>query len=239
MLNVQYLGLNVQRVPFDDVRVRRALALAVDREQLSSYPLPGYHFPAIGGFIPPGMPEHSLDIGLPFNPARARELLAEAGFAGGENFPQLTGLAPAVVQVVVERMSQSWREILGINVTWQFEAWKELLKQLTGQPPDLFLIGWRADYPDPDNLLRVSWHRVWTGWRNQAYDDLVRHARRVADHARRIEMYRQADKILIEDAAIVPLVYGRRHLLVKPWVTRLPTSVVGWHFWKDVVIEPH
>ncbi len=239
MLNVQFLGLNIRQTPLDDERVRRALAMSIDRERVSNFPLPGYHFPGTGGFIPPGMPEHSPDIGLPYDPEQARQLLAGAGFAGGQNFPVLTGLAPIWIQVLAEQLSRNWRENLGITVTWQFEPWKEMLTQLTTSSTDMFLIGWRVDYPDPDNLLRVSSHRAWAGWHNPAYVELIRQARRVADHARRVELYQQADKILIEDAAIVPLVYGRRHLLIKPWVSRLPTSAVDWHFWKDVVIKPH
>ena len=95
-----------------------------------------------------------------------------------------------------------------------------------------------ADYPDPDNFLRTS---EWTslGWQNETFNNLVESARRVSDQAERMSMYRQADKILIEEAAVLPLIYGRYLVLVKPWVRRFPISPIKGTFWKDVIIEPH
>ena len=64
-------------------------------------------------------------------------------------------------------------------------------------------------------------------------------ARRVTDQGRRVELYQEADRILVEAAAVMPLAYGRRHWLVKPWVRRLPVSTTKYWFWKDVIIDPH
>jgi oligopeptide transport system substrate-binding protein len=84
----------------------------------------------------------------------------------------------------------------------------------------------------------VRWYE--TGWwRNEAYDRLVEEARRVTDQEERMKLYGQADRILVEEAAIVPLTYLRAHLLVKPWVSKCPTPATGRRFWKDVIIEPH
>jgi len=81
--------------------------------------------------------------------------------------------------------------------------------------------------------------RGYTGWQNEAYDTLVNKARQVLDQEERIRLYREADRVLIEGAAIMPLAYFRTHLLVKPWVTRYPVSALRTVFWKDVIIEPH
>jgi ABC-type transport system substrate-binding protein len=78
-----------------------------------------------------------------------------------------------------------------------------------------------------------------TGWGNETYDRLVEEARRVMDQGERIRLYKQADKILVEEAPVVPMVYGRMHLLMKPWVRNYPVSLIGAGPWKDVIIEPH
>ncbi|MFC2053808.1 hypothetical protein ACFLV7_05850 [Chloroflexota bacterium] len=100
------------------------------------------------------------------------------------------------------------------------------------------MVGWLGDYPDPDDFLRVNW---WTpeGWKNEAFNRLVEAARRAMDQEERMRMYQQADRILVEDAPMLPLCYGRFNMFVKPWVRRYPTSPLIWWFWKDVIIEPH
>ncbi len=100
-------------------------------------------------------------------------------------------------------------------------------------------MGWTADYPDPDNFLRVSAVCRLSGWHNETYDQLVEQARRVTDQTKRLALYQQADKILMEEAPIMPYIYIRTHMLVKPWVTRYPTSSIRSTFWKEVTIESH
>lgn len=132
-----------------------------------------------------------------------------------------------------------WRENLGIEIVWQTTKWGRLLQRLDQEPPHLFQMGWTADYPDPDNFLRTSLVRRNTRWRNRAYDSLVNEAKRVTDRAERMRLYQQADRILIEQAVILPLLYSRFHFLVKPWLSRYPTSSIKNWFWKDAIIEPH
>jgi oligopeptide transport system substrate-binding protein len=113
------------------------------------------------------------------------------------------------------------------------------LNRLDGEPPPMYFHGWLADYPDPDNFLRAGfpWHE--TGWRNEVYDRLVRKASQVIDQGERMKLYGQAEGILVDEAAIMPLYYGRSHLLVKPWVSNLLMSATATRFWKNVIIEPH
>ena len=84
----------------------------------------------------------------------------------------------------------------------------------------------------------MGFWRYETGWRNETYDRLVEEARRLTDQGERMKLYGQADRILVEEAAIIPLYYGREHWLVKPWVSKYPLSP-SRRFWKDVVIEAH
>jgi oligopeptide transport system substrate-binding protein len=187
------------------------------------------------------MPGHSPGIGQPYDPEGARCLLAEAGYPGGRGFPVLDALTvdrPAAVPTI-EYLQAQWLENLGVEITWKKMEWGRLLDRLSRETPHMRYAGWVADYPDPDNFLRVGflWER--TGWRNEAYDRLVEGARRVMDQEERMRMYGQADGILVEEAPVLPLLYWRFHLLVKPWVRKYPTSPMKTWFWKDVIIEPH
>jgi oligopeptide transport system substrate-binding protein len=234
-----YVGFDVSRPPFDDVRVRRAFALATDRETLADVVLRGYVSPATGGYVPPGMPGHSPGIGLPYDPEQAQHLLAEAGYPGGCSLPTVDSLVPYGRESLSEYLQAQWREDLGVETTWEAMEWAKYLDGLEREPPHIFLCGWLADYPDPDSFLRANPVRRWTRWQNGAYDRLVEEARQVTDQGKRMKLYGQADRILVEEAAIVPLTYERLHLLVQPWVRRYPTSAIKYWFWKDVIIEPH
>jgi oligopeptide transport system substrate-binding protein len=118
-------------------------------------------------------------------------------------------------------------------------SWGEFLDRLSWESPRIWLMGWTADYPDPDNFLRVADWRPVGGWRNELYDRLIEDARRATDQGERMRMYQQAEPILLREAPILPLWHYSSHLLVKPWVTRYPTSPMRLWFWKDVVLEPH
>jgi ABC-type oligopeptide transport system substrate-binding subunit len=102
----------------------------------------------------------------------------------------------------------------------------------------IFLLAWAADYPDPDSFLRMCPGPYIARWQSDVYYELVEKARRVMDREKRIGLHREADRILMEGAAIMPTMYGRIHLLAKPWVTRYPVAAIKRWFLKDVVIEP-
>jgi len=238
-LETSYLALNASCPPFDDVRVRRALAMATDRETLADVVLKGYVSPATGGLVPPSMPGHSQDIGLPYDPEGARRLLAEAGYPDGKGFPTVEAVIFDAVAARGDYLRAQWCRVLGLEVAWEVLPWGQFLQRLTGEPPHILALMWAADYPDPDSFLRVCRERTWSRWRNEAYERLVGEARRSTDLTERIERYREADRLLVEEVPILPLTYERTHLLVKPWVSQYPTSAMQAAFWKDVVIEPH
>jgi len=239
-LSVEYIGFDVHRPPLDDSRVRRALTLAANREKIADITLGGYYSPATGGFVPPGIPGHSPKIGFPFDPEQALILLAEAGYPGGRGFPPLEAWVPRRPQhiSVADELQSQWREHLGVEIVWEVMDWGDYLEMLRAERPHMWTLGWSADYPDPDNFLRTS-ELTSLGWQNETFNKLVESARRVADQAERMSMYQQADMILIEEAAVLPLIYGHYLVLVKPWVRKFPISPIRGTFWKDVIIEPH
>jgi oligopeptide transport system substrate-binding protein len=233
-----YLAFGVTRPPFDDPLVRQALASVIDREDLAQVTTGGYRLPATGGFVPPGMPGHLPGIALPYDPERGRQLLAEAGYPGGKGFPDVELLVPGGLQAQAPYLQAQWWENLGIEIQWNLLDWEEFIEALRGSTPQLIALGWMPDYPDPDSYLRVS-VQLQTAWRHEPYLALVEQARRVMDQEKRMVLYAQAEQILVEQMPILPLLYGREHLLVKPWVTQHPGSADGRTFWKDAIIEPH
>jgi ABC-type oligopeptide transport system substrate-binding subunit/DNA-binding SARP family transcriptional activator len=238
ILRTMYLQFDASRPPFDDVRVRRAFVLAADREVLVKAVAPDF-FPATGGFVPPGMPGHSPGIGLPYDPGQARQLLAEAGYPGGQGFPVVECLVWTAWVDPGENLQAQWRENLGVKIEWETMEWRALLARLDERVPHLLITGWDADYPDPDNFMRVGYDQHKSGWRNEGYGSLVERAQRSLDQGERMRMYGEAERILAEEAPIMPIYYFSSRLLVKPWVTGYPaTGMRGW-FWKDVIIKPH
>lgn len=232
-LNTNFVRFDPERPPFDDVRVRRAMVMAIDRIRLVDEVLGGNPYPAMGGLVPPGMPGHSPGIGLPYDPEQARQLLAQAGYPEGRGFPHLDVVTHFGLKGF---MAAQWRDNLKLDVTERkldradYYQVSHEMKLVRG--------GWVADYPDPDNFLRVGVRNYLPHWRNENYERLLGEARRISDPDERIRLYQEADRILIEEAIFMPWAYARGHFLVKPWA-RLPS---GWTFsWtaKDIIILPH
>jgi oligopeptide transport system substrate-binding protein len=237
--SLSYIGFNVRQPPFKDERLRLAFALAIDKEMLSGVIQKGSVFPATGGLIPPGLPGHSTGIGLPYDPIRAKDLLAQAGYGQGRGFPEVEALTPLnQADPVNESLAAQWEEILGVKIAWRTVS-PGLHLVLEKTPPDIFMSYWHADYPDPDDFLGASQFLRWTGWQDRAYLGLLEETRMTADQSKRMKVFERADRLLMEKAAIVPISYHRQHYLLKPWVKRYPTSALFSWFWKDVVIEPH
>jgi oligopeptide transport system substrate-binding protein len=234
-----YVGFDVSKPPFDDLRVRRAFAMATDKMKLATEVFGGYWFPATGGFIPPGVPGHSPNIGLLYDPDGARQLLAEAGYPGGRGFPSVEACARERIRPQAEFLQKQWHETLEVEIDWEILPWEQYLARLDRAPANIVQFGWEADYPDPDSFLRTGNVQQRTLWKDKTYDTLVEKARRVMDQGERLELYMQADKILIESAAIIPLTYSWSHVLVKPWVRNFPALPLSqWH-WKDIIINDH
>lgn len=236
------LGFDVSRPPLDDVRVRCALALAIDRELLVEMVWGGHVSAATGGFVPAGMPGHSAGIGLPHNPELARGLLAKAGYPGGRSFPLLDGiLTGSMASSLGEFLHEQWREKLGIETTYRVMDLHEAVDRVYSKPPLLANMAWTASYPDPHDFLGVaaSHAQSFTRWQSERYDHALDEARRITNQQDRMQLYRIADRILIEEVGVIPLAYGRSHLLVKPWLKGYSGSQVAKVFWKDVIIEQH
>lgn len=227
-LSTVFLTFLCDRPPFDDPNVRRAFIFAIDREQFAREAARGQYQPALGGLLPPGMPGHSPGIGLAHDPDHARARLDQAGFPGGRGFPRLSLIfagGPDEKRNVAS-LANAWKQVLNVDVDLIGLGWAEFFAQWEQGFAPISLIGWSADYPDPDSMLRMIFHSqdgIHPGhWSNTEFDGLLEEAARIQDQKRRIGLYQEADRILVaQDAAILPLGYARGKQLVKPWV-RMP-----------------
>jgi oligopeptide transport system substrate-binding protein len=146
---------------------------------------------------------------------------------------------PPIDPLIAQYLQAQWRENLGIQVAWEVADWPPFRRRLQQDPPHLYLLACFADWPDPSCFLPPDIEPGRTRWASQAYEELVEKPRHTLDQSARIDLLRRADQILVHEAPIVPLFYGRQHLLVKPWVSSFPISALNRWYWKDTVIEPH
>lgn len=242
-----YYGFVNTKPPFDDVNVRRAFAMAIDRRSLIDNVTKGDQIPA-HSFAPPGvfgnvaddMTVASFLVEDDYSQqlAEAQELLAEAGYPDGEGINLLlmhnTSEAHAQIAQAVQAM---WQEAFPkATVTIENQEWAVYLKTLLPDAPDedkpnVYRLGWCADYPDSNNWLNDVFNsksdQNYAKFNNPEYDQLVEEAAFEPDPARREELYAQAERILIEqEVAIAPIYYYTYVRMYKPWLTNVVISPV-------------
>ena len=226
--SVNYIGLNVNEPPLDDVKVRQALNFAIDKREIASIVLGDLVEPA-DGILPPNFPGYSEGVsGYTFDPVRAKQLLAESKYGDDlENIPPITITTPgnfgANVSLDMEVILQMWERNLGITAEFQQTEYATFLKDLHKGRFQMFDIGWIADYPDPENFLDILFHSEssnnHTHYSNPEVDDLLMQARVETDNVARYELYNRAEQMILNDAPWVPLWFdGESKLLVKPKV---------------------
>ncbi len=238
------LGFDVRQPPFDDLRVRQALIMATDVQAIRIAQRKDHWVVDQGGWIPAGMPGHRPRAGLPYDPDRARQLLADAGFPGGKDFPLMrfrSFWTPEGNETTPTALAQI-RDALGIESVLEWSERRSYLADLAAHRPQGFMLAWWGNYPDPDDWLRHAMVQMqrFTGWQNPAYDRLVEEARRVFDPAARLQLYRQAEDLLLQEASVGPLFYPHIAMLMKPWLQHYAIAPMqGEQGWKGIVIGEH
>ncbi|MDP2327415.1 MAG: peptide ABC transporter substrate-binding protein [Dehalococcoidia bacterium] len=217
----------------EDVRVRQALAGGFDRQEYAEIVREGAVLPAYG-WVPPGMPGHDPEVGARYRDAveASRKLLEDAGFPGGAGLTvTILSVDTTTSNVSTQWLQQQWERNLGITVNVANRDTATYVAERAAGKYSVVLGGWGADYPDPQNWL----HLFQAGgafnsgaYRSDAFDRLVDAAALELDNDRRIQLYMEAQRVLIDDAPFTPLYYGRRNALVKSWVKGLvPSSMEG------------
>jgi len=242
--NTNYIGFNMQKPPFDDPKVRRAFAMALDRDEFVEV-IYGNDVQVARGLLPPGIPGYDDSLeGIPFDPMAAKALLAESRYAGDaftEVIYTTSGLGgvPADVQFLID----SWNTNLGIEVQVRALAPEAYFYQLYEELDNLFDYGWIADYPDPENFLDVLLHSEALEnnighYNNPEYDRLLEAARSEEDMPTRMGLYNEAERLLLADAAIIPLFHSPDYILTKPNVDGFIMGPLGVPLLQNVTINP-
>ena len=224
--SVQYIGLNVNEPPLDDIKVRQALNLAIDKKEIATIVLGDQVVPA-KGILPPGFPGYTESIsGYEFEPERALQLLRDSKYGDDlDNLPPITITTPgsfgANVSLDMEVILAMWEKNLGIKTEFQQTEYATFLKDLNKRRFQMFDIGWIADYPDPENFLDVLFYsdssNNHTNYNNPRVNTLLEKARVETDEMLRFSIYNEVEQIILDDAPWIPLWYsGERYLLVKP-----------------------
>jgi oligopeptide transport system substrate-binding protein len=209
-LGSYFFRFNVTRKPLDDARVRKALALAIDKRRIVEKITKAGERP-ISHLVPMGVANYSSPEGLGYDPEEARRLLAEAGFPGGRGFPRLQYMLNTVAthQKIAVELQAMWREELGIGIELRQMEWKVFLRAQRELDYDISRSSWVGDYNDANTFLDLFMSENAnnrTGWKNDRYDALIREANATRDAGRREKLFQEAERLLVrEELPIVPL----------------------------------
>jgi len=225
-MGVYFYRFNVNRPPFDDVRVRKALSLAVDRVSITRQVLKGGEQPAI--FFCPPVGGYESKAGLVPDSVKAQALLDEAGYKDRSSFPEVEIYynTSESHKRIAETISQQWQNTLGIRTRLRNTEWKTFLSQMKNLEFDICRSSWIGDYGDPNtffDLFQSDSGNNRTGWKNPKYDELLRQSQLSSEPTERMELFKSMEKILVEEEfPILPIyIYVNRGML--------NPRIKGWH----------
>ncbi len=228
---INYFGFNTKKPPFDNPKVRQAFALALDRSYYPKLMQSGQE--PIASWISPGLAGYNPKRGLNYEPVRARQLLAEAGYPNGKGFPAITAGYRTMydTQKEMEIAQFLWKQTLNVDVKLENMEWKVFLSRLKNDAPHIYRLGWFVDYPDADSFMAMMTGdsgNNFTGWQDDTYDELVKQAATTLDTQQRQNLYNQAQRILLEEAAaIVPIYLAEKTYLLKPRVKHFKINEIN------------
>lgn len=245
-LSFYYLGFNTAEPPFDDVNIRRAFSLAIDKDKIASLVFKDMVQPA-DGILPPGMPGYNEELlGLEYDIDEARELIASSSYGDISQLPPITITTAGwggIISRGLEAIVYQWRENLGVEVTVRQLEPERFLYHLMEEKDEMFLIGWVADYPHPQDFLDVLFYggteHNYGQYSNPEVDALLEMAGVEQDSSLSLALYQQAEQLLVEDAACLPLWFGQNYILVKPYVIGYNLNPLGFAMLNKVSVEAH
>lgn len=207
-LSLSFVGFTATTPPFDDVRVRQAFGAAVDWTRLVELGSSGDEYPA-DSMVPPGIPGRGDGTWIPaYDPDRARQLLAEAGYPGGSGFPEVAfaaGGLPYARGIVVDLERE-------LGVTIPIEELDEHFGRLHLDPPPMWTLGWVADYPGPNDflgiLLETGRSNNYGRWSSAAFDTAIEQALTTRDADEALAAYERALAVVRDEVPAIPIAYG-------------------------------
>jgi len=245
-LETYYFKVNVTKKPFSDVRVRKALLLAIDRKGITQSITQGGQVPALA-YVPYGIADalpgsdfrKASQVGFfkDNDLVTAKALLAQAGYPNGKGFPAFTLLyeSQSMQKSLCEAIQQMWKKNLGITCTFKGEEWGVFKADRVALNYDVALAAWSGDYMDPNTFLDMyvtGAGNSQTGWSNKSYDALIAKAKTTADPKARMATLHAAEKILMTDIPVLPIFYSTNPVLLSKHIKNFFQSTLGTVDWK-------
>jgi oligopeptide transport system substrate-binding protein len=225
-LCTDYVVFDGTKPPFDDVKVLQAFSMAFDRQKYINVVENGVGIPA-KGLYPPALPGYNPNLqGLPYDPQQARQLLAQSKYGGPQGLPEIVYTTEGFGSTAgadVAAMAQMWDQNLGVKIIIEnLEPDKYIDLLYSGQHGQLFSGGWCADYPDPENFADILFHsgaqQNIGNYSNPGLDVLLDQARLEQDGTKRIQLYQQAEQVIVQDAPALFISHALSYMLVKPYL---------------------
>ena len=238
------MGFNTQKPPFDDANIRKAFCHAVNKEKIIKLTLKGMMTKA-DGILPPNMPGYNENLhALDYNIATAKNLIASSKYGSGANLPPITittsgwgGNMPEYLGAII----QDWQQHLGIEVIVRQLEPEIFPYHLKEEVDDIFISGWIADYPDPQNFLdllfRTGAEYNYGSYSNPELDALLDEAAIEPDDDARFTLYQQIEQELVNEAACLPLWFGTNYVLIKPYVKDYKLNALSIPTLSEVYIQ--
>ncbi|HTQ37719.1 MAG TPA: peptide ABC transporter substrate-binding protein [Pirellulales bacterium] len=228
-----FYRFNCTRPPLNNKLVRQALAMAVNKKQITEGVIRGGEEVA-RSLVPPGLPGYESPQCPEYNPERARQLLAQAGYPGGRGIPKIEILynTDELNQNIVEVIQAQWKENLGIDVGLQNMEWNSWLSASANLQYDVCRGGWIGDYLDPNTFLDMfvtDGGNNQTGWSNKEYDKLIESAKTEHDPAQRMKYLHNAEVILMDEMPIFPIYYRVSRNMIRPYVHGFYPNLLDLH----------
>ena len=245
-LSFSYIGFNCTKPPFDDVNIRRAFSQAIDKDKIVSV-LFRNMLQRADGILPPGIPGFNEDLsGLGYDVNKAKELIAASKYGSVSGLPPITITTAGwggLISGTLEAIIQEWRHNLGVEIRVRQLEPQRYMYYLKQEKDEMFDMGWIADYPHPQNFLDVLFHsgaeNNYGEYGNSEVDALLEAAAVETDNKLSLEMYQKAEQKLVDDAACLPLWFGKNYILVKPYVKGYELNPMGFVMLNEVSIESH
>jgi oligopeptide transport system substrate-binding protein len=243
-LSLTYLGFDVTQAPFDDPAIRLAFAMAVDKEKLASLMFRDVVAPA-GGILPPGMPGYNEALeSVPYDVDTALALIASSEYGSAEALPKIvvtdSGYGGAVSSDLIA-IVYDWEQAFGIDIEIRQLDPYLFTYSLKEEKDNIFYWGWSADYAHPQNFLEILFATGSTyntgEYSNPEFDALLAQAAAETDEAASLALYRQAEQILVDDVACIPLWTGENMYLVQSYVKGYSVNALGQVALNKVYIE--
>lgn len=254
-MTIQYYGLLHPGKIFNNKKTRQALCYAIDREKLVKYTVKGSGYAAVHGFVPPGTGSFPYEQvkGYTYQPEKAQQLLAEAGFPKGKGFPKLTlqiNSGGGRNEQVAEAIQKMLQEVLNIEVELLTVPWPQHTEAIESAKADFWRLGWIADYPEAENFLNL-FHSKWVPddinvktyinsfrYKSKTFDEYFDKALAATDETERNQWYVKADQTAVDDAVAIPLFYDKDYRLLQPNVRNFPQNGMEYRNLRDVYFVP-